>query len=51
MEATRKGNNTDAMAGLAPVVDRVAASAHEAVDKAARRPLPPPSWWKSEASS
>jgi ElaB/YqjD/DUF883 family membrane-anchored ribosome-binding protein len=35
MEATRKGNNTDAMAGLAPVVERVAAGAHEAVDKAA----------------
>ena len=35
MEATRKGNHTDAMAGLAPMVDRVAASAHEAVDKAA----------------
>jgi ElaB/YqjD/DUF883 family membrane-anchored ribosome-binding protein len=35
MEATRKSNNSDAVAGIGPVVDRVAASAHEAVDKAA----------------
>ncbi len=35
MEATRKGNNTDAISGLAPVVERVAAGAHDAVDKAA----------------
>ena len=35
MEATRKSNNSDAVAGIAPVVDRVAAGAHEAVDKAA----------------
>jgi len=36
MEATRKSNNSDAAAGsIGPVVDRVAASAHEAVDKAA----------------
>jgi ElaB/YqjD/DUF883 family membrane-anchored ribosome-binding protein len=37
MEATtRKNSNTDSIAaGIAPVVDRVAASAHSAVDKAA----------------
>ncbi len=36
MEATRKGNNTDTAASIAPVVDRVAAGAHDAVDKAAQ---------------
>ncbi len=35
MEATRKGNHSEAMAGLAPVVERMAAGAHDAVDKAA----------------
>ena len=35
MEATRRSNHSDAVAGLAPVVERVAAGAHEAVDKAA----------------
>jgi len=35
MEATRKSNHSGAMAGLAPVVERVAAGAHQAVDKAA----------------
>jgi ElaB/YqjD/DUF883 family membrane-anchored ribosome-binding protein len=35
MEATRKSNNSDAVAGIGPVVDRVAAGAHDAVDKAA----------------
>jgi ElaB/YqjD/DUF883 family membrane-anchored ribosome-binding protein len=35
MEATRKSNNSDSVTGLAPVVERVAAGAHEAVDKAA----------------
>jgi ElaB/YqjD/DUF883 family membrane-anchored ribosome-binding protein len=37
MEATRKGNgnNIDTAATIAPVVDRVAASAHDAVDRAA----------------
>ena len=41
MEATRKNNHsgkgstTDAALNFAPVVDRVAAGAHEAVDKAA----------------
>jgi len=35
MEATRKSNSDSVAAGIAPVVDRVAAQAHEAVDKAA----------------
>lgn len=35
MEATRKSNHSDEIAGIGPVVDRVAAGAHEAVDKAA----------------
>ena len=41
MEATRKnnhsgkGNSTDTALNFAPVVDRVAAGAHDAVDKAA----------------
>ena len=35
MEATRKGNSDSVAAGIAPVVDRVATTAHEAVDKAA----------------
>ena len=35
MEATRKSNHSETMVGLGPVVDRVAASAHQAVDKAA----------------
>jgi len=35
MEATRKGNHTDAITGFVPVVERVAAGAHDAVDKAA----------------
>lgn len=35
MEATRKSNHSGAVAGLVPVVERVAASAHDAVDKAA----------------
>jgi ElaB/YqjD/DUF883 family membrane-anchored ribosome-binding protein len=35
MEATRKSNSDTVAAGIAPVVDRVAQSAHEAVDKAA----------------
>jgi ElaB/YqjD/DUF883 family membrane-anchored ribosome-binding protein len=34
MEATRK-SNSDTVASFAPVVERVAAGAHEAVDKAA----------------
>jgi ElaB/YqjD/DUF883 family membrane-anchored ribosome-binding protein len=34
--ATRKNSNSDSLAaGLTPVVDRVASSAHDAVDKAA----------------
>jgi ElaB/YqjD/DUF883 family membrane-anchored ribosome-binding protein len=35
MEASRKSNHSEANSGLAPVVDRVAAGAHDAVDKAA----------------
>ena len=35
MEATRKNSNSDPMTNLQPVVDRVAAGAHEYVDKAA----------------
>ena len=35
MEATRKSNHSEAISGLAPVVERVAAGAHDAVDRAA----------------
>lgn len=35
MEATRKNSNSDPVANLQPMVDRVAAGAHEYVDKAA----------------
>jgi ElaB/YqjD/DUF883 family membrane-anchored ribosome-binding protein len=35
MEATRKSNHSEVSSGLAPVVQRVAAGAHDAVDKAA----------------
>jgi ElaB/YqjD/DUF883 family membrane-anchored ribosome-binding protein len=35
MEATRKSNHSEVISGLAPVVERVAAGAHDAVDKAA----------------
>ena len=35
MEATRKSNHSEVVSGLAPVVERVAAGAHDAVDKAA----------------
>jgi ElaB/YqjD/DUF883 family membrane-anchored ribosome-binding protein len=35
MEATRKNSTSDPVANLQPMVDRVAAGAHEYVDKAA----------------
>jgi len=35
MEATRKGNHSESIPSLAPMVERVAAGVHDAVDKAA----------------
>ena len=35
MEATRKSNHSEAASGLAPVIARAAAGAHDAVDQAA----------------